>query len=233
MPFLVPQLATLGDDYDGTRPLPARLERIARLDADFVPTRTIAKQQRVSVNSVVRLRRQDAYAARRAYLAQRAAERAAKEAPLSYKGNRIAMLDKHARKLSEDLIDNDYITTVGIDKGGNVIEGFDTNRVGQLTKLVMAIDAMTEGRRSTIVEAHTTTNNVVLTTDQVVTRVQALLSRTEQPAEAGTPGAPLGVEGGMFGTDTMDKDASGSAQGPDQNSEAKGILEAEYREGYE
>lgn len=189
MPFLLPQLVAVGDDYDGRSPLPARLERIARLDAESVSTREIARRQKVSAMSVVRLRRQDAYAARRAHLAQLAAERAERAAPLAYKGNRVALLDAEVRAMVQHLHANDYKAVRAVNKAGEPIEGFDSERVNAVIKGVMAIDSMTEPKRSTIADTTNVAVSVTMTTEQAVTKVQALLSRATE--DGGTPGTPV------------------------------------------
>ncbi len=216
MPFLLPQLRQVEPSYDGTRPLPARLERIAQLVAsDTLTLPVIAARSKVSRPSVVRLKAQPAFRSRVAVLRQRAAEQAQADAPLAYKGNRIAMLDAKARRLSADLERNDFEATIAVDKQGNPITGFDRGRMAELVKTVMAIDTLVEGKRSTIAEAQQLAVSVTMTTEQAVTKVQALLSRATDEGQA--PGTPL--PGGYGGVST----------GADTIREDRAVLDTEYK----
>lgn len=206
MPFLLPQLRQLASDYDGTRPLPKKLERVARLVADAEWTQgNIARACRISHDSVTRLKRQPHFAVRVQFLRNQAAERAAKDAPLAYRGNRIAMLDKHARRLAEDLEKNGYTDTVATTKQGVPIEGFDRGRAAELVKTVMALEELTEGRRSAIADTTKVDVSVTMTTADAVTRVQALLSR----ADPGNPPAgPQGWRGVSSETESVREDGA-------------------------
>lgn len=221
MPFLLPQLNVVESGYDGTKPLPHRLERVARLLAAAELTQhAIAKRCNTSVPSIWRLKQQPAFMARLAHLSQLAAERAERAAPLGYKGNRVALVDEEVRALREQLHANNYRTVLGVSKQGNPIEGFDSARVAAMLRGVALIDSMVTPKQSTIVEATTNNLNVTMTTADAVTRVQALLSRTEQPP--GTPmGTPDGGGGGYLGNGYDGKDASGSPQGIDNILDAK------------
>ena len=231
MPFLLPELAKVGEYYDGRKPLPRRAEKVVRLAAsDALTLAQLAKRTGISERSISRLRAHAAYQSRLIYLRERAAERALAEEPLALKGNRIAMAGQMARTLRDQLEANGYTTVLGVSKQGNPIVGFDRARVSEIRQYLSTIaDELQEPASKQA--ADTLAVQVTMTTEQAVTKVQALLSRA-QPAEEGTPLTPMprGVEGGMNGNVTMDKDSDGSPQAIDQNSDAKEILDAEYTE---
>ena len=221
MPFLATQLRQVAPYYAGDKPLPRRLERLARdLAAREHDIATIAQRAKVSVATVHRLKQHAAVRSRITVLQERFAEQAQEDEPLARKGNRIALAGRMVRELHRQLEANEYVTTLGVSKQGNPITGFDRARVSEIRQYLSTIadeldDAhIRKGSEQLAVQ-------VTMTTADAVTRVQALLSRTEHPA---TPlGTHQGVEGGMFGTVTMDKDASGSPQGIANILDAKAV----------
>ena len=138
------------------------------------------------------------------------ADRAQDDSPLALRGNRIALLDQLARDLAQQLADNKYTTTIAVSKAGLPIEGFDRGRVSELVKTVTVLHEMTTGTQP---KQDTTTVGVqvVMTVDQAVTKVQALLSRTH--GEGVAPPMP-GVPGGISAADAVLLDTDGSRQGP-------------------
>jgi hypothetical protein len=94
---------------------------------------------------------------------------------------------------------------LGVSKQGNPIVGFDRARVSEIRQYLSTIaDELQEPASKQA--ADTLAVQVTMTTEQAVTKVQALLSRA-QPADEGTPltPMPLGVGGGISDTDTIDK----------------------------
>jgi hypothetical protein len=186
---------------DGSRALPhRRLERLCRLTAEEEYTLDqVARALRASTRTVTRARAHPIVRARLGYLRHQVAERAAEDSPLAKRGNRIKLLDELARDLRQHLIDNSYTTTIAVDKQGVPIEGFDRGRVAELVKTVLAIHDMTTEQAST----PSTTNvgvSVTMTTEQAVTRVQALLSRVEDHAPRQAAGGdPPSTPGGWRG----------------------------------
>jgi hypothetical protein len=178
MPNILPQLGRVGSDYDGTKPLPRRLERVAQVLArDEFTREQIAQAAKVSHMSIWRLQQQPAFRARLRVLRQLAAERAMEDEPLALKGNRVAVAGRMVRTLHEQLEANGYETTLGVSKQGNPITGFDRARVSEARQHLALIADMMEPKQSTIVEA--TNVGVSISIDDAVTRVQALLSRTQ------------------------------------------------------
>lgn len=241
MPFLVPQVTQLDPRYDGTRALPHRLERVARLlVAGELSHAEIAERCKTSRASITRLNRQPHFRSRLIVLQERAAERAQAEEPLSYKGNRIALAGKTARELRERLVRNGYETTIAVDKQGKAIAGFDRGAVAELLKSIALIHDMQQDKRSTIADTTNVAVQVTMTTEQAVTKVQALLSRasaieerapTHAHAHAHEGQAPpmgMGVEGGISGADTLDKDGAVPDTEYTNFSGTKAALEAEY-----
>lgn len=185
MPFLVPQVARVGAHYDGRKPLPRRAELVVRREAsDKLTLAQLAKHTGVSERSISRLRTHAAYQSRLAYLQERAAERAQRDEPLALKGNRIALAGAMARTLRDQLERNDYVTTLGVSKQGNPIVGFDRARVAEIRQyLALIADELEDKTAKGSTDALAV--SVTMTTDQAVTKVQALLSRAA-PIEAGS-----------------------------------------------
>jgi hypothetical protein len=196
---------------------------MARLVADDVLTNVqIAERTGASRASVVRFKAHPAFQSRVIYLRERAAERAQAEEPLALKGNRIAMAGAMARTLRDQLEANGYTTVLGVSKQGNPIVGFDRARVSEIRQYLSTIaDELQEPASKQA--ADTLAVQVTMTTEQAVTKVQALLSRA-QPADEGTPltPMPLGVGGGISDTDTIDKMETVLEGEYTQNPDAKG-----------
>lgn len=215
MPFLLPQLARVEPYYAGDKPLPRRLERIAQLVAGETWTNErIAQAAGVSLSSLKRIKRHAAFRSRVAALAEQAAEQAMEAEPLARKGNRVALAGALARTLRDQLEANGYVTTLGVSKQGNPIVGFDRARVAEIRQLLSAIaDELAEPVSKQA--ADTLAVSVTMTTDQAVTKVQALLSRAsdEGPAPPGTP------DGGWRGVST----------GADTIREDRAVLDTEYK----
>lgn len=240
MPFLLPQVMKLDERYDGSKPLPHRLERLATLlAAGELTQQQVATACRTSLPTVTRLNRQPAFRARLAVLRAAVAKRAQEDEPLIEKGNRLALAGRLARTLHEQLEANDYTTTLGVSKQGNPIVGFDRARVSEIRQYLALIADELEGKRSgsTIVEGQGQQQpGMTLTVEQVVTRIQAVASRMQPAAQpaieerahahahegASTPGMPRGVEGGMNGNEYDGKVAGGSPQGAQHIFDAKG-----------
>jgi hypothetical protein len=183
MAYLLPQLAAAASHNDPTRPLPRRLERIARVLAqDEFTVKQVAQACRVSDASVYRLKLQPAFRARLAVLRAEAAQRALEDEPLALKGNRIAVAGKMIRSLNQQLEENDFEATLGVSKQGNPIVGFDRARVSEVRQYLAYMEGAMEPKQSTIVES--TQLGVSITLDQATTRIQALLSRTQPQPQA-------------------------------------------------
>jgi hypothetical protein len=198
---------------DGSRPLPRpRLERLCQLLAEDYANPEVGRALRVSPRSVTRARGHSIVRARLAYLRDQAAERAAEDAPLAKRGNRIRLLDGLAADLRQHLTAHDYRTVIGVTKQGHPIEGFDRGRVVELIKTVALLDDLTTDKQAQPADSALLGVSVTMTTEQAVTKVQALLSRA-QPVEApSTPQAPLtGVWGGttQIGYDRIEGDGTG------------------------
>jgi hypothetical protein len=177
---LLPVLRTVGDHYDGTKPLPRRLERVARLLVTTEYTQPqVARACKTSVASITRLNLQPAFRARLAVLRQAEAQRALEDEPLALKGNRIAVAGKMIRSLNQQLEENDFEATLGVSKQGNPIVGFDRARVSEVRQYLSYMEGALEPKQSTIAES--TQLGVSITLDQATTRIQALLSRTAGP----------------------------------------------------
>jgi hypothetical protein len=175
---LVPVLRTVDDHYDGTKPLPRRLERVARLlvTAEYTQPQ-VARACKTSVASITRLNLQPAFRARLGVLRQAEAQRALEDEPLALKGNRVSVAGRMVRTLNQQLEANGYEATLGVSKQGNPITGFDRARVSEIRQYLSYIEGAMEPKQSTIVEA--TQLGVSITLDQATTRIQALLSRTQ------------------------------------------------------
>lgn len=177
---ILPQLAAADSHNDPTRPLPRRLERIARVLAqDEFTVKQVAQACRVSDASVYRLKLQPVFRARLGVLRAEAAQRALEDEPLALKGNRVSVAGRMVRTLNQQLEANGYEATLGVSKQGNPITGFDRARVSEIRQYLSYIEGAMEPK-SSIVEGATQIG-VSVTIEQAVTRVQALLSRTAAP----------------------------------------------------
>lgn len=182
MGYILPQLREVASDYDGSKPLPRRLERVAQaLARDEFTIAQVAAAAKVSSDSVYRLKRDATFRRRLAELRRLAAEQALADEPLARKGQRVALAGRMARTLNSQLEENGYVTTLGVSKQGNPIVGFDRARVSEIRQYLALIADEVEPRQSTIVEA--TQVGVSISIDDAVTRVQALLSRTTNAGE--------------------------------------------------
>lgn len=180
---ILPQLPAADSNYTPTTPLPRRLERVAQVLArDEFTIKQAARACRVSDASIYRLKLQPVFRARLGYLRQQLDAQALEDEPLARKGQRVAVAGRMVRTLHEQLEANGYDAVLGVSKQGNEIRGFDRARVSEVRQYLAYIEGAMEPR-SPIVEG-TTHVGVSVTIDQAVTRVQALLSRTQpQPAD--------------------------------------------------
>jgi hypothetical protein len=183
---LLPLLKDTATNTNPHKPLPRRLERVARLLAEGeMRQQQIATACRISTVSIWRLQQQPAFRARLRVLRQQLADAALEDEPLALKGNRIAVAGRMIRSLNQQLEENDFEATLG--KQGNPIVGFDRARVSEVRQYLSYMEGAMEPKQSTIAES--THVGVSVTIDDAVTRVQALLSRT-QPAEPQPQAAP-------------------------------------------
>ena len=207
---LTPLLGTLDPQRygDGSKPLPyRRLERVCTLTASeerAVPA--VAKAMGLSERTIQRVRAHPAVRARVAYLRRVVADRAAEDAPLALRANRIALLDDLARALARQLEENKYQAVIGVTKQGEPIVGFDRGRVAELVKTVTVLDDMTTDKQPQSATA-TVGVAVTMTVDQAVTKVQALLSRAAPADEGGAP-SRRGYGGVSLDTDTIRNEAT-------------------------
>jgi orotate phosphoribosyltransferase-like protein len=180
MGYILPQLAQPGATHDPTRPLSRRIERVARMVADHSLTiAEIARRADISPRTVDRLKTRPTFMARVAHLRRVAADAALNDEPLALKGNRVSVAGRMVRTLNQQLEENGYEATLGVSKHGNPITGFDRARVSEIRQYLSYIEGAMEPKQSTIVES--THVGVSVTIDDAVTRVQALLSRTQPP----------------------------------------------------
>jgi hypothetical protein len=100
---ILPQLNRVGTDYNGSKPLPRRLERVAALMArDEFSKSQLAAACRVSPVSIWRLQQQPAFRARLRVLRQQLADAALEDEPLALKGNRVSVAGRMVRTLNRD-----------------------------------------------------------------------------------------------------------------------------------
>lgn len=175
---LAPLTRLIAPTYDGTTPLPRRLERIARLvAAGELSHQQVANAAKVSRWSLQRLRQQLPFRARLAWLRERALQEAIEDEPLADKRARVIAAARMVRTLDAQLEQHDYTTVLGVSKQGNPIVGFDRGRMAERRQHLALIDDMLTDKSSPIEGA--TQIGVSVTIEQAVTRVQALLSRTQ------------------------------------------------------
>ena len=180
---LLPQLRALAPSYDGTRPLPRRLERAACLVAAQELTQPrIAALCQTSVTSIKRLQVQPPFKARVAYLREQYRAAAYDAAPLVDKRNRVVMAAQLAETLHRQGQAKAWRDTVAVTKQGTEITGFDWRRTDQVRQLLDYI-AKEVGDRSAV-STTSTTVNVGISMEDAAIRVQALLSRLPDAIDA-------------------------------------------------
>lgn len=191
------RVAVQGYPSDGSKALPPRLERVAKLIAtEEITILAIAARARVSRDTIERVRKQPVVAARIRFLREQLRASAYDAEPLVDKRNRVVAAAKLARVLHETLERNDYQDTIAVTKQGTAIKAHDRWRVQHYLDALAAVHRMVEGPSST--STTSTTVNVGISMEDAAVRVQALLSRLPDAIEAeSTPVTPS--EGGREG----------------------------------
>jgi len=178
------RVAVQGYPADGSKALPPRLERVAKLIAtEEITILAIAARARVSRDTIERVRKQPVVSARIRFLREQLRASAYDAAPLVDKRNRVVMADTLARTLHAEGERKGWRDTVAVTKQGTEITGFDWRRTDQLRMLLDYI-AKEVGDRSTPTGGSTTTVNVGISMEDAAVRVQALLSRLPDAIDA-------------------------------------------------
>lgn len=194
------RVAAQGYPADGSKALPPRLERVAKLIAtEEITILAIAARARVSRDTIERVRKQPVVAARIRFLREQLRASAYDAAPLVDKRNRVVMANDLAKALHAEGERKQWRDTVAVTKTGTEITGFDWRRTDQLRMLLDYIAKEVGDRSST--STTSTTVNVGISMEDAAVRVQALLSRLPDAIDAGSQlvegGSPS--EGGGMG----------------------------------